>query len=60
MGYRHAVWGQPKGSDKIAAFDLDGCVITTKSEAKFPKDATDWKWWNGAVLPKIRQVHADG
>ena len=65
-GFRHAVWAKPKGSAKVAAFDLDGCVIKPESGAKFPKNAGDWKWWDqrekepSKVLARIRQTHEDG
>ena len=31
-----------KISNKMAAFDLDGTIIKTKSGRRFPKDKDDW------------------
>ena len=38
---------------KIAGFDLDNTIITTKSGKKFPKDQMDWKWLNTNVKNKL-------
>lgn len=38
---------------KIAAFDLDSTLITTKSGNKFAKDSSDWKWWDRIVPNRL-------
>lgn len=43
-----------KAQEKIAAFDIDGTIIKTKSGARFPKDPTDWVF-NYSDLPKKLQ-----
>ena len=48
------------GSTKVAAFDMDGCLIVPKSGAKFPKDAADWKFLSNKVPTKLKQLHSDG
>lgn len=45
---------------KIAAFDLDGTLITPKSKNKFSKDITDWKLLNGGLKAKIGKLIEDG
>jgi len=49
-----------KSSTKIAGFDMDETLITTKSGAKFPKNKSDWQWWNPSVPKKLKEIYADG
>ncbi|KAJ9119115.1 hypothetical protein QFC22_003606 [Naganishia vaughanmartiniae] len=44
---------------KVAMYDLDGTLIQPKSGARFPKDATDWKWWDATVKAKLAQVQKE-
>lgn len=52
----------PATKVKIAAFDLDGTLIDTKSGQKFARGADDWKLWKSAdqkeslVVDKLRQL----
>lgn len=45
---------------KIAAFDLDSTLITTRSRAKFPKSATDWRLLNSRVAPNLAALQEQG
>ncbi|CAN8104509.1 unnamed protein product [Discula destructiva] len=45
---------------KIAAFDLDGTLITTASGKKFSDDPADWKWWVRSVPEIVRKYYTDG
>ncbi|ORY88717.1 polynucleotide kinase 3 phosphatase-domain-containing protein [Leucosporidium creatinivorum] len=56
----HGVWGEPKGSSKVLALDLDGTVVVPKTGKKFPEDEFDWKWWDASVPGKLKQMHKDG
>ncbi|KAH7303329.1 polynucleotide kinase 3 phosphatase-domain-containing protein [Stachybotrys elegans] len=47
-------------SVKIAAFDLDGTVIKTKSGKVRSQDSQDWQWWDTVVPLKIRQAYDQG
>ncbi|PRQ72955.1 Polynucleotide kinase 3 phosphatase-domain containing protein [Rhodotorula toruloides] len=60
MGCGHYVWGQPKGSAKVAAFDLDGVVIKTPSGRVVAKDKDDWGFWATQVSRRIRELHQQG
>lgn len=42
---------------KVAAFDLDGTLISTKSGGTFSKGPSDWKWWNDKVLDKLKDLY---
>lgn len=44
---------------KVAAFDLDSTLITTKTRAKFPKTPHDWKFMFPSVASKLDAL-ADG
>lgn len=50
-------WGAA-GCKKIAAFDLDGTLVNTKSNSQFPRTAEDWKLYNKGV-PKVIKAFAD-
>lgn len=41
-------------SSLIAAFDLDGTLIKTKSGARFPKDDDDWELLFGNIKSKLK------
>lgn len=44
---------------KIAAFDIDGTIITTKSGAVFPKSSDDWKFLYDNVVSKLKEYHTE-
>lgn len=35
-------------------------MVNTKSSAQFPKDASDYKWFNRGTLDAIRVYHDKG
>ncbi|EFX85136.1 hypothetical protein DAPPUDRAFT_46356 [Daphnia pulex] len=45
---------------KIAAFDLDGTIITTQSGKVFPTNCQDWKLNFSQVPGKLKQLIEDG
>ena len=46
---------------RMIAFDLDGCLITTKSGKKFPIDyVNDWKPWHSRVASKLKELYESG
>lgn len=48
-----------RGSDKIAAYDMDGTLISTKSGKVFPISADDWKLAFGNVISTLKEKHHD-
>ncbi|KAI0822674.1 PNK3P-domain-containing protein [Trametes gibbosa] len=54
----HGISGDPEPLCKVAAFDLDGCLI----QSSFPKKGTPPKfdWWRPVVPTKLKQVHQQG
>ncbi|EFA06186.1 Bifunctional polynucleotide phosphatase/kinase-like Protein [Tribolium castaneum] len=44
----------------IAAFDLDGTLIKTKSGARFPKDPNDWVLNINSIPQKLQKLHDKG
>lgn len=48
-----------QGRRKIAAFDVDGTIIKTKSGARFPKDSDDWVLNYGNIPSKLRTLYSD-
>ena len=49
-----------KISNKMAAFDLDGTIIKTKSGRRFPKDKDDWQLINDSIKIKLSSLIDDG
>ena len=49
-----------QAAKKIAGFDLDGTIITTKSKRRFPKDKDDWVLCSDFVIEKLHTLHSKG
>ncbi|ORY90811.1 polynucleotide kinase 3 phosphatase-domain-containing protein [Leucosporidium creatinivorum] len=47
-------------SSKVAAFDLDGTLISTRSGNTFPRNKDDWRVWSTGVVPKLSKLHEEG
>ncbi|KAI0710408.1 PNK3P-domain-containing protein [Cerioporus squamosus] len=54
----HGKNGTPKSLPKVAAFDLDGCII----QSSFPKKGAPpkFEWWRKDVPKKLKEVHEQG
>ena len=57
--YKANTFSRPKPV-KIAAFDFDDTLITTKSGLKFARGEDDWKWWHATVPSRLKQLDSDG
>ncbi|XP_011181858.2 uncharacterized protein F21D5.5 isoform X4 [Zeugodacus cucurbitae] len=49
-----------QASTKIAGYDIDGTIITTKSGNVFPKHADDWQILYPEVLKKLKLLQQSG
>ncbi|XP_056612979.1 bifunctional polynucleotide phosphatase/kinase [Triplophysa dalaica] len=47
-------------SSKIAGFDIDGCIITTKSGKVFPTSPDDWKILFPEIQPRLASLLKKG
>ncbi|GFN89813.1 bifunctional polynucleotide phosphatase/kinase, partial [Plakobranchus ocellatus] len=45
---------------KIAAFDMDGTIIVTKSGKVFPTDKDDWKILHPNIFNKMKELNSKG
>lgn len=45
---------------KIAAFDFDDTLVTTKSGLKFARSEDDWKWWHPTVPTQLTELDNEG
>ena len=46
---------------QMIGFDLDHCLITTRSGRTFPSDfVNDWKLWDGQVATKLKELYKAG
>ena len=54
----HGVNGAPRSLPKVAAFDLDGCLI----QSSFPKKGAPpkFEWWRKDVPKKLKEVQEQG
>ncbi|KZT03593.1 PNK3P-domain-containing protein [Laetiporus sulphureus 93-53] len=57
----HGVNGTPEPRPKVAAFDLDGCII----QSSFPKKSKGntpptFQWWRPIIPTKLKAVHEEG
>ncbi|XP_076290389.1 polynucleotide kinase 3'-phosphatase [Lasioglossum baleicum] len=49
-----------EGRPKIAAYDMDGTLIKTRSGLVFPKDYDDWQLIYPEVTGKLKALHGNG
>ncbi|KAI0086680.1 PNK3P-domain-containing protein [Irpex rosettiformis] len=61
----HGVHLEPKATNRIAAFDLDGCLVESSfvkgRNVKCDKDkAPSFTWWRPGVPKKLKQIYGEG
>jgi bifunctional polynucleotide phosphatase/kinase len=56
----HGINLAPKARTKVAAFDLDGTLIATKTGYVFPNGAEDWKWWHADIPKRLKDLYERG
>lgn len=44
----------------VVAFDVDGTIIKTKSGEVFPKDLSDWQFWDPSVKKRLTEIWESG
>jgi hypothetical protein len=50
----------PCTSTRVGAFDFDSTLVETKSGAKWPASADDWRLFNAHVTPQLQRLHDEG
>ena len=48
------------GNNRVAAFDMDSTLIVPKSNSRFPRHRSDWRWLHPEVPLKLRQLYQSG
>lgn len=60
----HGINLAPEPRSKVAAFDLDGCLIVSSHGAgkklKAKSSDTLFEWWRPVVPKRLKQVYDDG
>jgi bifunctional polynucleotide phosphatase/kinase len=51
-------YGSERLREKVALFDLDYTLISTRSGRKFPRDENDWTWLMPPIPLKLKQLAA--
>ncbi|CAG7846233.1 Bifunctional polynucleotide phosphatase/kinase AltName: Full=DNA 5'-kinase/3'-phosphatase; AltName: Full=Polynucleotide kinase-3'-phosphatase; Includes: RecName: Full=Polynucleotide 3'-phosphatase; AltName: Full=2'(3')-polynucleotidase; Includes: RecName: Full=Polynucleotide 5'-hydroxyl-kinase [Serendipita indica DSM 11827] len=55
-----AGWKVSGGPRRVALFDLDNTLITTKTGGVFFLDCGDWKWFTPVIPKKLHELHDNG
>jgi bifunctional polynucleotide phosphatase/kinase len=60
IGKYNALTESTRVITKVAAFDIDGTIIKTKSGNIFANNETDWKFFDKSVPNKLVELYEDG